>query len=153
MNLAGSGSRLSGTCHNVSAMTHPEPLTASEFEHVHGVEDWRVLDGAACAWFRAASLTEGAALVRRIAAAVDRAGPPDVDLRPGGVRVRIRPPAEVGLTRADVALAELVSAAAQDLGMAAEPGVLQSLRLGIDAAEPASVMPFWQTALALSAGR
>ncbi|MEV4623262.1 VOC family protein [Asanoa sp. NPDC049573] len=103
------------------------------------VRDWRVLDTGPAAWFEAASLTAGAVLVGRIAELVDGVGVLDLDLRPGGVRVR--------LNRADPVLARSMSVAARDLGLAADPAVLQNVRLVIDAGDRPSVGSFWQTVL------
>ncbi|HEX5997243.1 MAG TPA: VOC family protein [Jiangellales bacterium] len=119
--------------------------TVTEFQQADGVRDWRVLDAGASAWFDAPSMTAGAALVRRIAELTAATGLPDVDLRPGGVRVRIGPTGD--LTRVDVELARSISAAALDLGMAADPAVLQTVQLVIDTADRSSLVSFWQTVL------
>jgi len=123
-------------------------LTATEFQQEGGVEDWRVVGGGVSAWFNASSQTAGAALVGRIAELMDSNGPPDTDLRAGGVRVRIGAPGSPDLTRADVTLARVISAAAQDLGLAADPAALQTMRLAIDAADRPSAMSFWRPVLA-----
>src|SRR5215213_2170303 len=120
----------------------------TEFLQADGLEDWRVLDVGASAWFDAPSLTAGAALVRRIAELVDGNGMPDVDLRAGGVRVRIGAPASTGPARMDVALARAISAAAQDLGLAADPAAPQTVQLAMDVTDRPSVMSFWRTVLA-----
>jgi hypothetical protein len=99
------------------------------------------------AWFDAPSLPAGAALVARIAELVDGNSLPDVDLRAGGVRVRIGASAGTTPTRDDVELAGAISAAARDLGLAADPAALQTARLVVDAADRASVVSFWQTVL------
>ncbi|HET6296514.1 MAG TPA: VOC family protein [Kribbella sp.] len=114
-----------------------------EFERAGGVEDWRVLEVGASAWFDAPSQTVGAELVGRIAEVTDAL--PDVDLRAGGVRVRI---GVTGLTRDDVVLARAVSATAKELGLVADPAALQTVQLVIDAVDKHSVMSFWRTALA-----
>jgi hypothetical protein len=98
--------------------------------------EWRAIDGGASAWFGAPSMTAGAALVGRIA---DLTAAAAVDLRPGGVRVR--------LTGSDVELAGPVSAAARDLGLAADPSVLQTVRVAIDTADPPALIAFWQAVL------
>ena len=120
--------------------------TVTEFQQADGVQDWRALDAGASAWFDAPSMTAGAALVRRIGELTAATGLPHVDLRPGGARVRIG--AAGDLTRADVELARSISAAAQDLGLAADPAALQTVRLVIDTADRPSLMSFWQTVLA-----
>lgn len=91
-------------------------------------------------------MAAGAALVRRIAELTAGTGLPDVDLRPGGLRVRISPAGN--LTRDDVELARSISMAAQDLGLAADPAVLQTVRLVIETADRPSLVSFWQTVLA-----
>jgi hypothetical protein len=120
--------------------------TVTEFQQADGVRDWRALDAGASAWFDAPSMTAGAALFRRIAGLTAATGLPDVDLRPGGVRVRIGPAGD--LTRDDVEFARSISAAAQDLGLAADPAVLQTVQLVIDTADRPSLVSFWQTVLA-----
>ncbi|MEV0645958.1 VOC family protein [Phytomonospora sp. NPDC050363] len=117
----------------------------TEFQQADGVRDWRVLDAGASAWFEAPSMTAGAALVRRIAELSAATGLPDVDLRPGGVRVRIGPAGD--LTRGDVELARSISAAAHELGLTADPAVLQVVRLVIDTADEQSLVSFWQNVL------
>lgn len=119
--------------------------TATEFQQADGVRDWRALEAGASAWFDAPSMSAAAALVRRIAELTAATGLPDVDLRPGGVRVRIGPE---GLTPADVELARSIAGAAQDLGLAADPAVLQTVRLVIDTADRPPLVSFWQTVLA-----
>jgi hypothetical protein len=102
--------------------------------------DWRALgDGGTSAWYDAPSQAAGAALVGRIAESVGAGQLPDIDLRAGGLRVRIGP---------DVELARAVSEAARELGLSANPAALQEVRLVIDAADPASVRDFWRTTLA-----
>lgn len=129
-------------------MGNDERLTAKQFQQAGGVEDWRVLAFGASAWFDAPSHTAGAALVRRVAELSGSAGRlPDVDLRAGGVHVRIGTPGSAGLAPADVAVAHAISAAARDLGLAADPSAVQSVQLAIDALDKSSVMPFWRAAL------
>ena len=120
-------------------------LTALQFQR-SDVEDWRVLARGASAWFAAPSHTAGAQLVRRIGTIGAAAGHvPDVDLRATGVHVRTW--SVSGLTADDVALARAVSAAARELGLAADPSVLQAVQLTIDTAARAPVMDFWRAAL------
>ena len=112
-----------------------------------GIEEWRALNHGVSAWFAAPSHTAGAALVGRIAE--QAGGPdrlPDMDLRAGGVRVRVGTPGS-GPTDADLAVAADISAAARDLGLTPDPSALQVLRLTVDALDKPAVMPFWRTAL------
>src|SRR6187431_1000250 len=101
--------------------------------------DWRVVDGVATAWFDAPSLIEGAALAGRI---VELSAESVVDLRATGVRVRLDSDEH----------AEAVSAAARDLGLAANPAALQHLSVVLEAANPAVVRRFWQRALDYAPG-
>ena len=94
--------------------------------------DWRLLDGVATAWFEAPSLSEGAALAGRI---VELSPEAAVDLRASGVRVRLDEHTEA------------VSAAARELGLAANPAVLQDLSIVLESADPSTVTQFWQSAL------
>ena len=102
--------------------------------------DWRVVDGVATAWFDAPSLIEGAALAGRI---VELSPGVVVDLRATGVRVRL----DSG-ERADA-----VSAAARDLGLAANPSVLQHLSVVFESPNPSAVRRFWQRVLDYAPGQ
>ncbi len=129
-------------------MVDDERLTAKQFQEAGGVEDWRVLALGASAWFDAPSQSAGAGLVRRIAELIGSAGRlPDMDVRPGGVHVRIAPPGSAALTGDDVAVARAISAAAQDLGLAADPSAVQTVQLAIDVLDKSAVMVFWRAAL------
>jgi hypothetical protein len=101
--------------------------------------DWRVVDGVATAWFDAPSLVEGAALAGRI---VELSAAIVVDLRATGMRVRLDSDEH----------AEAVSAAARDLGLAANPAVLQQLSVVFESANPAVVKGFWQRVLDYAPG-
>ncbi len=101
--------------------------------------DWRVIDGVATAWFDAPSLIEGAALAGRV---VELSAEIAVDLRATGMRVRLDSDEH----------AEAVSAAARDLGLAANPAALQHLSVVLESVDPSSVRPFWQRVLAYEPG-
>jgi hypothetical protein len=119
---------------------------------VHG--NWRVVGGRACAWFAAASHGDGAALA---GAVVDAGLPlPDLDVRRGGVRVRLAatdlaaagPAADLaGADLAGADLAGAVSEAASRLGLTPHPGMLQEVRLRFESPDPARAEPFWRAAL------
>jgi hypothetical protein len=96
--------------------------------------DWRVVDGVVTAWFDAPSLVEGAALVERI---VELSAGMVVDLRATGVRVGL----DSGVH------ADAVSAAARDVGLVADPAVLQRLGVVVESANPSAVGLFWQRVL------
>lgn len=102
--------------------------------------DWRSVGTSLQAWFAAPSHAAGAGLVTRIAGLPAIAGQnrlPDIDLRAGGVRVSL----------GSDAVARAISVAAAGLGLTAEPAVLQSLQVRIDAAGPEPVTSFWQAVL------
>ena len=96
--------------------------------------DWRVVDGVATAWFDAPSLSEGASLAGRIA---DLSAEIVVDLRVTGMRVRLDSDEH----------AEEVSAAARDLGLTANPAVVQHLSVVLESVNPPAVQGFWQRVL------
>ncbi|WP_405058730.1 hypothetical protein OG474_39200 [Kribbella sp. NBC_01505] len=99
--------------------------------------DWRVVDGVATAWFEAPSLIEGAALAGRIVELADA-----VELRATGLRVRLESDEH----------AETISAAARELGLAADPAVLQHLSVVFESEKPADVSQFWQPVLGYAPG-
>jgi hypothetical protein len=101
--------------------------------------DWRVVDGVATAWFDAPSLIEGAALAGRI---VELSAEIVVDVHATGIRVRLD----------SDEYAEAVSAAARDLGLAANPAVLQLLSVVFESANPSVVRRFWQRVLDYAPG-
>ncbi len=101
--------------------------------------EWRVVDGVATAWFDGSSLVDGADLAGRV---LQMSGGSVVDLRATGVRVR--------LDSGDHA--DAVSAAARELGMAANPAVLQHLSVVFESADPTAVSQFWQRALDYAPG-
>jgi len=102
-----------------------ERISSQEFLEADGVDDWRVLSGVACAYFGTGSFRAGVALVDAIGALADAANHhPDVDLRYPSVVVRLVTHDVGGLSSRDVELARQISAAARDLGVAADPGRL-----------------------------
>jgi hypothetical protein len=101
--------------------------------------DWRVLDGVPTTWFAAPSTVDGAALAGRV---VELSPAVLVDVRPTGVRVRLDAPEHAGA----------VSAAARDLGLTADPAVLQQLSAVVESTGPSAVRTFWQRALDYAPG-
>ena len=79
-------------------------------------------------WYDAGSHAAGAALAAALPATID------VDVRATGVRVHTD------------ALQE-VDATAAELGLTADPAAVQTLRFGLDAADPATVRSFWEPVL------
>ena len=111
--------------------------------------DWRAVGFGNYAWFGASSHVHAASLAGLIADLLPEDVPlPDMDVRGDGVRVGVGAPDDrAGDAERAGALTEAISGAARTLGLAADPGVLQEMRLRIDSAAPASVKPFWRTAL------
>jgi len=102
--------------------------------------DWRWIDGVATAWFDAASLIEGAELAGR---AVELSPGIVVDVRATGTRVRL----DSGEHAEAVSAAANVSAAARDLGLTADPAVLQRVSVVFTCVDLLGVQRFWQRVL------
>lgn len=94
--------------------------------------EWRLVEGTLTTWYDAPSHAAGAALVERLVATGV-----DIDLRANGLRLRTR----------DEESAGEISKAAHDLGLTADPSVLQEVRLAFEASDPVAVTTFWRTAL------
>jgi 4a-hydroxytetrahydrobiopterin dehydratase len=125
-------------------------ITPSEFHDAEGVESWRVLGDGATAFFRTGSLAESARLVSAIGG-LSGVGdhPPAIDVRPGGVTVRLVTFVEGfgGITRTDLDLARRITAAAGELGLTADPAAVQSFLVIPGALSIREIMPFWQAVL------
>jgi pimeloyl-ACP methyl ester carboxylesterase/pterin-4a-carbinolamine dehydratase len=126
------------------------PIGLRQFHETAGVEDWRVLGEGACAYFRTGSFAAGARLVQAIGElpGLDDHHP-DIDLRYEGVTVRLITvmPDDYGISERDVVLARQISAVARELGVPADPSVLQTVQVSIDALVGRDVMPFWRAVL------
>jgi len=125
-----------------------ERITAQDFHQSDGVDDWRVLFGGACAYFRTGSFATGVALVDAIGTLADAANHhPDVDLRYAGVTVRLITHDVDGLSERDVNLARQISTAARKLNVPADPTAVQTVQITIDALVRPTIMPFWRAVL------
>jgi 4a-hydroxytetrahydrobiopterin dehydratase len=119
-------------------------------ERFHEV-DWRVVRNDACAHFRAGSLAAGLALVDeigRLAGAENRLL--TVDRRPDGVTVRLPTTSTehfIWFSERDVDLAQRISAAAREMGLAADPAALPKVQVMTDALVIQDVRPFWRAVL------
>ncbi|MCM6763433.1 4a-hydroxytetrahydrobiopterin dehydratase [Rathayibacter sp. ZW T2_19] len=126
-------------------------LSPRAFRAVPGTEDWRVVGDGARAWFPTGSFADGAALVAAVAEIAEAADHhPDVDLRCGGVAVRLVSHDVGDISRRDAALAVRISAVARELGLTADPSLVQSLQIAIDAVDVEAVRPFWRAVLGCS---
>jgi 4a-hydroxytetrahydrobiopterin dehydratase len=127
-----------------------ERISPKQFHEAGGVEDWRVLGEGTCAYFRTGSFAAGARLVDAISelGGLD-AHHPDVDVRYEGVTVRLITITDdyFGLSERDVELAREITVVARELGATADPSVLQTVQVAIDALVRPEVMPFWRAVL------
>jgi 4a-hydroxytetrahydrobiopterin dehydratase len=151
---SGTGSRnRTGTIRNClygDVMTDVAMISGRQFLESAGVQDWRVIWGGgwACACFRTGSFEAGIALVERIGAlATITRRPPDVDLRPDTVTVRLFSGTWGELSQHDVGVARQISLAARELGARPDPGLVQHVQVAIDATSPATVRPYWRAVL------
>ena len=125
-------------------------ITPDEFHSTRGTEDWRVVGDGATAFFSTSSFADA---VRFVAALTDVDGigdhPPDVDLRPGGVTVRLITATEswFGPSDLDVEVARRISEVASAQGLSAQPTSVQSLLIVPGAPASLDVKPFWRAAL------
>jgi len=97
-----------------------------------------------------ASFAESAKFVQAIGeipGVVDH--PPAVDVREGGVTVRLISVADdyFGMTQRDVEVARQISAVARDRGLSADPSGVQYLLVIPGAPDITEVMPFWRAVL------
>jgi 4a-hydroxytetrahydrobiopterin dehydratase len=127
-----------------------EWISQQQFQDAVGTGDWRAVAEGACAYFRTGSFEGGARLVQRISELAGLgAHHPDADLRHHGVTVRLITitPDRFGLSQRDVELARQISAVARELGAPADPSVVQTVQVTVDALVSAEVMPFWRAVL------
>jgi 4a-hydroxytetrahydrobiopterin dehydratase len=125
-------------------------ITPRQFHDAAGTEDWRVVGEGACTYIRTGSFVAGARLVQAIAALPDLdEHHPDVDLRHDGVLVRLVTITDdyYGLSARDVELARQISELARGLDAPADPSVVQTVQVSVDALVGPEVMPFWRAVL------
>ncbi len=126
------------------------PIAASDFHATAGLEDWRILDDGAYAHFPTTSLADAARLVQAISEVPGAvAHPPAIDVREGGVTVRLITVADdyFGMSALDVGLAREISGRARHMGLRADPSAVQNLLLIPGAPVGEEVMPFWRAIL------
>jgi 4a-hydroxytetrahydrobiopterin dehydratase len=133
-------------------MSSQQTMTFTDVEGA-GLADWRWLLGALHAHFASGDFAAGLALVNRVGELAEAANHhPDVDLRYPYVRVTLVSHDAGGVTSRDVDLARQISAAAAELGIAADPSRLALLEIGLDAAAQSAIEPFWRAVLGLDDG-
>ena len=123
-------------------------ISPGEFREAEGTRDWPVLSDGATTFFPTGSVASAARLVQAIGEleGIDEHRP-GIDVRAGGVTVRLLTAASDwwGMSRRDVELARRISAVAAELGLSADPSVVQSVEpIVIGALDIKKVMPFWQ---------
>ena len=126
------------------------PITPSQFLDADGLQDWRVLGDGAAAFYPTESFLMSARLVAAVSdipGAADH--PPAVDVRAGGVTLRLVTATEehFGMTQRDAEIARGVSTAARQLGLVADPSVVQSMIVIPGVPDAAEVQPFWRAVL------
>ena len=125
-----------------------ERISPRQFHASDGVEDWRVVFDGAQTYFATGSFAKGVELVEVIGRLADAADHhPDVDLRYGGVTVSLFTHEVGDISDRDVALAQQISIAARERGIAADPSKVQTVQVSIDALDIAGVLPFWRAVL------
>jgi 4a-hydroxytetrahydrobiopterin dehydratase len=129
-------------------MTDPKQvLTYAEVESA-GLDDWRWLLGGLHARFVTGDFATGLTLADRIGAAAEEANHhPDLDLRYPFLAVKLVSHDAGGVTERDVRMARRISELAAELGVAADPGAIRVLELGLDTVDHAKVAPFWRAVL------
>ena len=131
--------------------TRPDDqVSIQQFHEADGLADWRVLGEGASVHYRTASFAESAAFVRAISEIPGvHDHPPAVDIRVGGVTVRLVTAADdyFGMTERDIRVAQRVSAVARDLSLVGDPTALQYLLVIPGAPDIGAVMPFWRAVL------
>lgn len=127
-----------------------DPISPQQFHESDGLDNWRVLGDGASIYLRTGSFAESARLVQAIGEIPGiEDHPPAIDLRAGGVTVRLVSGADdyYGMTERDVRVAQQISAVARDLGLSADPSAVQYLLVIPGAPNIAEVMPFWRAVL------
>jgi 4a-hydroxytetrahydrobiopterin dehydratase len=133
-------------------MSAQQTMTFTDVEGA-GLSDWRWLLGALHAHFASGDFAAGLTLVNRVGELAEAAHHhPDVDLRYPYVGVTLVSHDAGGVTSRDVDLARQISAAAAELGIAADPSRLALLEIGLDAADQGAIEPFWRAVLGLDDG-
>ena len=125
-----------------------ERISPRQFHASDGVEDWRVVFDGVRTYFTTGSFAKGVELVEVIGRLADAADHhPDVDLRYAGVTVSLFTHEVGDISDRDMALAQQISIAARELGIAADPSKVQTVQVSIDALDIAGVLPFWRAVL------
>ncbi|WP_307813912.1 VOC family protein [Nocardioides baculatus] len=130
-------------------MSQPLTFTAVQAElEQPGLGDWRMMFQTLETCFLTGTFARGLELVGRIGEAADGLGhAPELDVRAAAVHVRLISRDVFGVTSADLDLARRISAVAADLGVAADPSVVEIVELALDTPDHAEIKPFWRAVL------
>ena len=105
----------------------PERISPQQFHESVGVDDWKLFPDGARTYFATGSFAMGIQLVDVIGRLADAANHhPDVDLRYPGVLVCLFTHEINDISDRDVSLAQQISMAARELGIAADPSKVQT---------------------------
>jgi 4a-hydroxytetrahydrobiopterin dehydratase len=125
-----------------------DTLTSTQVSQSEGLEDWRVLLQSLHSSFKTGSMAKGLDFAARVGAAADEANHhPDLTVTYPRVHVLLTSHDADGLTQRDVDLARKISGIAKELDIPAEPSVVASLEIAIDALDIPLVKPFWEAVL------
>ncbi len=126
-----------------------QTLTGPEIRAA-GLADWRQLLQALHTRFATGSFVAGLELANAIGAAAEAANHhPDLDLRYPHLDVKLTSHDVGGVTQRDIDLAREISRIAAEQGVAARPGAVSVVELGLDTADRSAIIPFWRALLAL----
>jgi 4a-hydroxytetrahydrobiopterin dehydratase len=135
----------------MTAATTSDGISANAFEEAEGTGDWRIIGDGATTFVPTGSLADSSRFVAAIAALEGAAAhPPDIDIRPDGVTVRLLTYAAdyYGMSERDVDSARRISTAARDLGLQPDPSMVSSLLVIPGTPSTiAEIVPFWQALL------
>jgi 4a-hydroxytetrahydrobiopterin dehydratase len=130
-------------------MATSEILSFTDVEAA-GLSDWRQLFEALRTRFKTGDFATGLRLVNRIGELAESANHhPDVDLRYPHVNVALCSHDVFGVTSRDIDLARAISAAAAELGVAADPTATAVVEIALDTWDHKEVKPFWQAVLGM----
>jgi 4a-hydroxytetrahydrobiopterin dehydratase len=127
-------------------------LTTEQIEAA-GLGDWRAIRGALHTRFRTGDFATGLRLVDRIGEAAEAANHhPDLDLRYPHLNIKLYSHDAGGITARDVSLATEISGFAAELGVAAQPELVETLDLALDTPDHSRIKPFWRAVLGYADG-
>lgn len=127
-----------------------EAIRVADFLRNPAVEDWRVTNEGAIAFYATDSLAQSVEFVSAIAEALgEREHRPSIDIRASGVTVHTITFREDhgGLTQDDLDICLTVNAVASEHGLSADPTRVQGLHIVPGAPDIKAVTPFWKAVL------